>query len=184
MLRARPRHPAGLTLAEMLVTVAVLALTASIVVPSAAPTAPFAVDAAAGEVARAVRFAQREAVRTGAWHTVHFDVVSKSLVMYRLTATGQRDKTNLVLHPVDKAGYEIRFGDMPGSIGQLANVEFKYKNRPVTNLLSFRPDGAPANLNPSNGNVDLLERDGKVVLAQGAVERSVTVARVTGRVTW
>lgn len=174
MPRARLLRPAGYTLAEMLVTVAVLALVAAIAVPSAAPPSAFAADAGAGEVVRAVRFAQREAVRTGAWHAVRFNVAAQSLEVYRLTTNGEQ----AVLHPVEKTKYEIRFG----ANGQLASAEFKYKTRPVTNYISFRPDGAPANFNAGTPAGDLLELNGKVVVAQGKVQRSVSVARVTGRV--
>ncbi|MCC2972862.1 hypothetical protein [Massilia sp. IC2-476] len=165
-------------MAEMLATVAALALAASIVVPNAAPAGAFAADAAASEVTRAIRFAQREAVRTGAWHAVRFDMATQSLLVYRVTSAGLQDNTNLVFHPVDKSRYEVRFG----TTGQLATVEFKYRTRPVTNFISFRPDdGAPASINPADLGVDLLELDGKVVVAQGNVQRSVAVARVTGR---
>jgi type IV fimbrial biogenesis protein FimT len=174
----------GITLVEMMVTVAVIALVAVIAMPTAGPTRSFAADAAAGEVVRAIRFAQREAIRTSAWHAVRFDLPSQSLQVYRITSAGLQDNANLVFHPVDKARYTIRFGDMPGAIGQLATVEFKYRTRPVTNFISFRPDGAPASINPADQGVDTLEQDGKVVIVQGTVQRTVAVARVTGRVTF
>ena len=175
--RLLPLRQRGVTLAEMLVTVAVIALAASIAVPNAGSSAVFAADAGASEVVSAIRFAQREAVRTGAWHAVRFDVAEQSLLVYRLTSAGVQDNAKTVFHPIDKAGYAIRFGAM----GKLAAAEFKFKTRPVTNTLSFRPDGVPANINPSDLSVNLLELDGKVVLAQGGVQRSVAVARVTGR---
>lgn len=175
MLRQR-----GVTLAEMLVTVAVIALAASVVVPSAGSSASFSTEAAAAEIARSIRFAQREAIRTGAWHAVRFDVSAQSLLVYRVTAGGLQDTTKTVLHPIDKVRYEVRLDGM----GRLASVEFKYRTRPVTNFISFRPDGAPASINPSDQDVDALEQDGKVVLTQGGVQRTVTVARVTGRATF
>ncbi len=167
----------GVTLAEMLATVAVIALAASIAVPSASPSAPFAADAAASEVAHAIRFAQREAVRTATWHAVRFDVAAQSLLVYRLTATGAQDTSNKVFHPVSKAEYQVSLRPL----GQLATAEFKYKTRPVTNIISFRPDGAPASFNAAAPTGDLLEQDGRVMLAQENVQRSVTVSRVTGR---
>ncbi|VXC28481.1 Tfp pilus assembly protein FimT/FimU [Massilia sp. 9I] len=176
--RACLYRPAGFTLAEMLVTVAVLALAASIAVSSASPASSFAVDSAAGEVTRAIRFAQREAVRTGTWHVVRFNVAAQSLLVYRLNAAGEQDTVNKVFHPTSKAEYEISLRP----VGQLASADFKYKTRPVTNTISFRPDGAPASFNAGVPAGDLLEVDGKVVLAQGKVQRSVAVARVTGRV--
>lgn len=170
----------GVTLAEMLATVAVIAIAASIVVPAASPSAAFATDAAASEVAHAIRFAQREAVRTGIWHAVRFDLPAQALLVYRLNAGGAQDTANKVLHPVGKAEYEVSLRP----VGQLATVEFKYRTRPVTNYISFRPDGAPASFNAAAPAGDLLEQDGKVVVTQGSVQRSVSVARVTGRATF
>nr|WP_229521201.1 GspH/FimT family pseudopilin [Massilia sp. IC2-477] len=178
--RACSHRPAGFTLAEMLVTVAVLALAAAIAVPNAAPAGAFAADAAASEVARAIRFAQREAIRTGTWHAVRFEVASQSLLVYRLTATGAQDPDYKVLHPVGKAEYDISLRP----IGQLASAQFKYKKRPVNSYISFRPDGTPASFDPGAPAGDLLEQDGKVVLTHGDIQRSVSVARVTGRVTF
>lgn len=171
----------GVTLAEMLATVAVIALVAGLALPDSRPASSFAADAAAGEIVRAVRFAQREAVRTGAWHTAQFDVATQTLRVYRLSSAGVED-SSAVLHPVDKAKYELRLGDMAGTIGRLATVEIKFKTRPMGNTISFRPDGYPASINPADLSVDLLESDGKVVVAHGSVQRQVTIARVTGRV--
>jgi prepilin-type N-terminal cleavage/methylation domain-containing protein len=180
---ARPARPAGVTLAEMMLTVALVALAASIAIPDAAPVSAFAADAVAGEVARAVRFAQRDAIRTGAWHVVRFDVAAQSLRVYRLTPGGMEDPGKPVVHPVDKARYEVRFGDMAGARGRLASVEFKYKGRPVASHISFNPEGAPADINPADLRVELLELNGKIVIVHGRVQREVAVARVTGRVT-
>lgn len=174
----------GVTLVEMMVTVALLALVASLAIPDTRPASTFAADAAAGEVARAIRFAQREAVRTGVWHGARFDPATQSLKVFRVTVFGLESATP-VLHPVDKSTYEVKLGNTPGAIGMLSTVEFKYKTRTVTNFIAFRPDdGMPASINPLGLSVDLLERDGKVVLAHGSVQRELTVARVTGRVSW
>jgi len=170
----------GVTLAEMLATVAVISLVATIAIPSAAPASSFAADAAAGEVVRAVRFAQREALRTGLWHAAQFDVATQSLKVYRVTPAGLEDSTP-VLHPVDKSKYEVRLASTAGAAGLLATVDIKYKSRTVTNYISFGPDGVPASINPADLGVDPLERDGKIVIAHGGVQREVAVARVTGR---
>lgn len=175
MLRQR-----GVTLAEMLATVAVIALAASIVVPGAGSSAAFSADAGAAEIVRSIRFAQREAIRTGAWHAVRFDLATQSLLVYRVNAAGLQDTTRTILHPVDKVKYEVRLDGM----GRLASAEFKYKTRAVTNFISFRPDGTPASIDPADQDADTLELDGKVVLVQDKVQRTVAVARVTGRATF
>ena len=84
MPRPRVLRQAGVTLAEMLVVVAVMALTASIAIPNASPLATITADAATAEVTSAIRFAQREAIRTGAWHTVKIDTATQTLRVYRL----------------------------------------------------------------------------------------------------
>ena len=65
-----PRHMTrlcrGVTLAEMLVVVALIALGAAVAIPSASPVIAVTNDLATSEVIRAIRFTQREALRTSA----------------------------------------------------------------------------------------------------------------------
>lgn len=170
----------GVTLVEMLITVALVALVASIAVPSAAPASSFAAEAVAGEVSRALRFAQREAIRTGSWRFVCIAPVSNSLIVY--DALSACPGTNApVSHPVDKGGYRIDFGSAAGARGQLASSAFTYEDDTTRNYVGFNADGAPAARNGEQAT--LLRSSGKVVIRHAHVEREVAVQALTGRVT-
>ena len=174
------RRQRGVTLAEMLITVAVLALAASIAVSSAAPASGFAAEAVAGEVTRALRFARREAIRTSSWRVVRIDTADQSVSVYRPTADS-RTVDIQAIHPVDKSPYRIEFGNMAGARGQLALVEFKYEDNTVRNYIGFGPDGAPAVQDA--GQARLLKINGKIVIRHAHVEREIAVQPVTGRMT-
>ena len=183
MLRPRALRHAGVTLAEMLVVAAVLALAARIAIPNASPLANARNDVATAEVLQAIRFAQREAVRTGAWHTVKIDTSTQSLRVYRLTASGPEDTSLPVLHPVDKRPYNVAFAS--GSTqATIARAVFTYDGGANTNLntLSFGPDGTPALLTGSNDKDVKIMKAGTVTIRYGNVQRDLAIDTVTGRV--
>lgn len=185
MLRLRALRQAGVTLVEMLAVVAVVAITASIAIPSATPLAAFSTDAATGEIMRAVRFAQREAVRTGAWHTVRIDTATQSLRVYRLTSSGLEDTSIPVLHPIDKRPYNLAFNTGAGPArATVTLVDFDYQSGGNSNLniLSFGPDGTPALLTgPKDGDVKAMTA-GQVSISTGANQRDLAIDIVTGRI--
>jgi prepilin-type N-terminal cleavage/methylation domain-containing protein len=194
-VKLAPRDPggqAGFTLAEIVVVVAVLSIVAAIAVPKADPQAAFAADAAAGEVARALRFAQREAIRTGTWQQVSVDPATQTLRVYRPTSSGGDTAT----HPVAKRDYQISFAGNAMPRATIVSAVFQYDGGPTTNFASFSPDGTPSYLDPSkmaqawslflsgSPDIDPLKVEGRITLRYGNQERVVRVAPVTGRVTF
>lgn len=188
--RGPGKRAAGLTLAEMLVVVAVLAIAATFAIPQADTQAAYAADTAAGEVARALRFAQREAIRTGTYQHVSVDSASQMLRVYQII-----DKTDVpATHPVDKTPYQISFAGNAMLRATIVSAVFKYEGGPTLNVASFGPDGAPAYVDPGllgqvwgfllgSKDIDPLKEDGQIRIRYGNVERVVRVAPVTGRVT-
>lgn len=177
---------AGVTLAEMLVATAVMALTASIAIPNAAPLVAINKDATTTEIIRAIRFAQREAIRTGAWHTVRIDTTTQTLRVYRMTMSGtvSEDTSIPVLHPIDKRKYDQAFGAGSNAPGTIALVDFDYESGGNTNLntLSFGPDGTPGLLTGRKaGDVKSMQA-GKVSIRYGSQQRDLAIDVVTGRV--
>lgn len=174
---------AGVTLAEMLVVVAILALTASIAIPSASPLAAVSTDAATAEITRAIGFAQREAIRTGAWHTVMIDTATQTLRIYRLTATGLEDTTIPVLHPIDKRPYALAFNTGAGPArATITFVDFDYQDSSNLATLSFDPDGTPGLVTSTKNNSVKAMTNGQVSIKSGASQRNLSVDIVTGRV--
>ncbi len=184
MPRPRVLRQAGVTLAEMLVVVAVMALTASIAIPNASPLATITADAATAEVTSAIRFAQREAIRTGAWHTVKIDTTTQTLRVYRLTSSGNEDTNNPVLHPIDKRSYELAFTGNGPARATIVLVDFDYQSGGNSNLntLGFGPDGAPALLLSSKDGDFKAMLQGLVTIKSGASQRNLAIDIVTGRV--
>lgn len=184
------KRQTGTTLAEMVVVVAVVAVAAALAIPKADPQAAFAADAAAAEVARAVRFAQREAIRTGTYLTASVNPATQELRVYRPTSSGG---TNSV-HPVDKREYKISFAGNAMPRATIVSSVFTYEDKAVTNYVTFGPDGAP--IDPASipvvqaypGEVldekkaSPLKNEGTITIRHGNAERVVRVAPVTGRV--
>ncbi len=183
---------AGVTLAEMLVVCAVIGMTAAIAIPQAASLTPAAADAVASEIAQAIRFAQREAIRTGTWQQVSVNSATQELRVYQAN-----DSTGVTaIHPVDKRDYKISFAGNAMPRATIVSAVFKYEGGPTTNYISFGPDGAPSYVDPNKltqlfnqlllgaKQIDPLKEDGLITIRYGAAERVVRVTPVTGRVTF
>lgn len=179
----------GHTLAEMLVVLAILGLVAALVIPTAAPASSFRADAAAQEVAQALRFAQSEALRTGQYYLVRCDVAAGSVTVARLDINATPpapDPAFPVLHPLDKKDYKIVFNPASTTSGvSIASCAFGYADGSSgVPQIEFGGDGAPVNLLGSSGAaVKAMNGTGQITLAAGPVSRTVQVAAVTGRVT-
>lgn len=184
-LRRPARWHAGVTLAEMLAVVAIIALVASIALPSADTVNDPVAAAAATEVAHAIRFAQREALRTGKYHVAEIDPASQTVRVYRLTSSGTigEDTGNPVMHPVDKRTYRIQLADHAPTRAILASSDFVYGASRKGDI-AFGPDGTPVNAEFVKGKAPTaaLSTDGIVRVTAGAATRTVTVDKTTGRV--
>jgi Tfp pilus assembly protein FimT len=174
----------------MLVVIAVIGVTAAIAIPQAPSVSPGVADAVVSEVVQAIRFAQREAIRTGRYQQVSVDPATQSLRVYEQnTSTGAT-----ATHPVDKRPYQISFAGNAMPRATIVSAVFKYEGGPTGNFVSFGPDGAPAYVDPNlltqplfslllgAKDIDPLKEEGKITIRYGTVERVVRVAPVTGRV--
>jgi Tfp pilus assembly protein FimT len=165
---------------EMLAVVAVLGVAAALAIPQASSVPPAVADAAAAEVGHALRFAQGEAIRTGSFYLVRIDPATQMLKVVRPTSSG--DVT--AIHPIDKTAYQISFNGNGMARGTIVSSVFKYDKTALT-YASFGPDGSPGDmhtpLDPTK--IDSLKEDGKITIRYGNVERVISVAPVTGRVT-
>jgi prepilin-type N-terminal cleavage/methylation domain-containing protein len=175
---------AGVTLAEMLVVVAVLALGASIAIPNASLLSTVSASAGATEIIQAIRFAQREAIRTSALYAVKIDPAAQTLRVYRLTTSGIEDTSNPVLHPIDKRPYNVAFGASAPVRATITLVDFDYEGPGNTNqtVLSFNTDGTPALVTGPNAPDIKPMKLGVVTITTGTAVRSFAIDSVTGRV--
>lgn len=174
---------AGVTLVEMVVVLALIALVVSIGVPPADSVDGPRLDAASGEIREACRFAQAAALRGGAWYAVDVDPVGQAVRVYRLNAYYAEDTSVTVMHPVDKQAYRIAFGS--GALGvAIVSAVFQYKNSTTTRTVAYGPDGLPAAGLDGGGSAIALANDGVVTLRHGRTVRQVTIDAVMGKVTY
>jgi prepilin-type N-terminal cleavage/methylation domain-containing protein len=180
---------AGFTLAEIVIVIAIVSITAAIAIPKADPQAAFAADAVAAEVARALRYAQREAIRTGTYQQISVDPATQVLRVYQPNSSTGITAT----HPVDKRPYQISFAGNAMPRATIVSAVFNYEGGPTTNYASFGPDGTPSYIDPSKlsqlwsalfgtKDIDPLKDEGRITIRYGNVERVVRLAPVTGRV--
>ena len=170
----------------MLAAVVLISLVAAIAIPQATSVSPAVVNAASAEVAHAIRFAQREAVRTGKYHVAEIDPARQTVRVYRLVGSGTttvEDTTNPVMHPVDKVPYRISLASNAATRAVVASAVFTY-GADTTSDVTFGADGVPIDVNYVKGKVATagLSADGVVRLQSGAALGSVTVDKITGRV--
>ena len=180
-LVATARRQTGVTLVEMVTVVAILAVAASLAIPTTDPNADLAAEAMAAEVARAMRFAQREAIRTGTYQQVSMDPATQMLRVYQPNQP-KLPASITATHPVDKRLYEISFAGNAMRATIVSSV-FKYDKKPSAIYASFASDGSPAEVDPKSSSFPLKE-EGRITIRYGNAERVIRVAPVTGRVTF
>lgn len=169
----------------MLVVVAILSVAAAITVSQASAVTPYVADAVATEVARAIRFAQREGMRTGIVHVAEIDPGKQTVRVYRLTDRAPYvEDIQPVMYPADEQPYRISLMNNPAMRATIASSDFVYgANR--SGDIAFGSDGTPINVNYIKGAAATasLSTDGVVRVESGAAVRTVTVDKTTGRVT-
>jgi len=175
----------------MLVVIAILGIVAVIAIPQASSlSSATTADAAAAEIARALRFAQREAVRTNNYCVVSIDTATQVLRVDQPTPAGV---TAAATHPIDKRDYQIRFGGNTKLRATLVSSVFKYEGGFTSSYALFGPDGMPVYVDKSavgqlfglllgTKEIKPLKEEGKITVRYGNVERVVRIAPVTARV--
>ncbi len=175
----------GFTLLELQVVVAVLAVFAAVAVPSLAPAGPEKVEAAALQVAEALRFARDEALRTGEVHGVRVLRDTGQVTVYRFNGASDPPFLGTILyHPVSKLPFDFFVPEGAGGAGvSIGNVDhpFSYRGDGTWRRdVLFAPAGTPVTI--LGGAVHQLQI-GQVDLAYDGYQCSVLLAPITGRVT-
>lgn len=176
---------AAYTLTELLIVVAILAITAVVAIPTAQPVAEFRADAAAGEVVNALRFARENAQYSGAQRLFDCDVAANTIAVFALETdkTTTRAARDPVEHPFNRAPYLLNLNAVPaGNTMALVRCTFTFDDNTSSTAIAFNADGKLLRGVGSGVARDNPLRTGQVVLGAGNVERTITVD-TTGRIT-
>lgn len=188
----RSRVDRGFTLVEMLLTVALLALAVSVVLPGSSGVAQARVDAAVNEVAAALRFARSDAIRTASFRVAGFDTTTGRVHVFAVdtTTSPPSELTSMpVQHPTDHKNYDLLLTDSSASVGVvLATVVFAFADGSTSTQLGFDPSGAPVQIQTGGSTLAMTAamppgQTGQITVSLAGLQRSVMVDAVTGRVT-
>lgn len=174
-------HSRGVSLAEILVVLAILAMAAVLAIPSLYPTDPHALDLAAQQVAEAMRYARNEAMRTGQPYGFRQNSSSERIRVFRVDSTiSPWGPVYDVYHPLDKRPYDIVLSSHPFARvdGVAHNRVFRGSCNTPRNVY-FDASGTPWCLDPET----VLLQQFDVTLTLDAASRMVTLDGITGRVT-
>ncbi|WP_036168234.1 Tfp pilus assembly protein FimT/FimU [Massilia sp. 9096] len=132
----------GFTLAEMLVTCAVLAVAAAVALPTSQPAVEVRAGAAASEVARALRFAREDAMRTGVTRMVKCDMANNTLTVYVPDTSG--NVATALNDPLTKMNYALALGQpRAGVSATLRTCSFQFSDNTQAAAVAFDPSGNP-----------------------------------------
>ena len=178
--RARLSAQQGRTLLEMIIVVAIIAMAAAVVVPSATSTHLRRLDLAGSEVADAFRFAREEARRTGVVHGVSTDVPNNLIRVFRLDEGPNPNlKVFDVRNPVAKQLYAIQIGASPYAgvgLDSYGGQMVGTCNDPGN--IAFDSNGVVRCVEPTTTRID----NAYVQLAAGQLTLTVAIDSYTGRV--
>ena len=181
------RPACGQTLIELIAVMGIMSVVLLLALPRAEPMRPPLVDAAVGAVARALRFAQADALRTGSYRVVDIDASAATVRVYGLNMTPTppiEDTANPVMHPVDKKRYDLFLRDAYAGAGISISASFAYSDGTTVTQVTFGSDGVPVKLNgPTAADIKPLNATGVIQVAIDTFSRSLNVDVDSGRVT-
>ena len=170
----------GLSLAELMMVVALLGIVAVVAIPGLSSSNPQRLDEASGEVVQALRFARAQAQLMQQDYGVTLRPAPAGLAVFRVDTSGALPALVYdVIHPVDRHPYDITLDAPPYAPGTALSADFRYAaGGTASATVAFDPSGAP--VDPNTGAP--LFQTGTVTVTLGDLARTVSVAPVTGRV--
>lgn len=177
-------HCAAYTLTELMIVVAILAIAAAVAMPTAQPVAEFRAEAAAGEVAHALRFARENAQHSGELRLFDCNTATNAIAVMGLTTSKSTTiAAGAVNHPSSGAPYRLTLNAAPaGNNMALVRCTFTYTDNATVTSVAFDATGKPVRGLGSGGTRDKTLRSGQIVLGAGHVVRKVDID-ASGRIT-
>ena len=145
------------SLAELIMVVAILAITAAIVIPGLRDTDKFQAMSAARMITSDIEYARDTAITMQTPVTVTFNVLGKSYTLSNASGT--------LVHPMTKKAYTVAFASQSG-FGAVGLVSASFGGAPA---VTFDVTGAP-------------NQEGTVQVQAGSFPYTIQVYRATGRV--
>lgn len=174
----RHRASAGYTLLELLMVVAILSIVAVVAIPSSSPVDAFRVDAAAGEVALALRHARDEARRTGQPHLLDCQPQQNRIAVHAVVTANDTSSAAPapVVQPASGAPYAVSLDAAPaGSHMTIASCTFTFADNASAAGVVFDADGNPVRGIGKGPARSAALRSGTVVIGTGNARRAVIV---------
>jgi prepilin-type N-terminal cleavage/methylation domain-containing protein len=186
MLRGAPRGACGFTLLELLVVLVILGAVTALTQLASDPVRPAQLEVAARDVVQALRFAQADAIRSGAYRVVDCSVTTNTIRIYALNMVPKppiEDTATPISHPLDKKLYALALAARAGTgLVQLDSCQFVYSGGPTNNRVAFGSDGAPVYVGgPAAADVKPLA-SGVLQMSAGTHRRTISVDARTGRI--
>lgn len=171
----------GFTLVEMLVSVAILGITAAAVIPLLSSNDPQKLGVAAEETANMLRFALSEASRTGGYVLVDCKIVPGHLRLFNADSSGT--PSGAIDDPLTKRAIDLDVRNSTFSQGVISTPQFR-GDGVIRQQLLIGATGPGLTLESMNGigNKSALQANSGVLLAYSGQSITVRINEVTGLV--
>ena len=179
----KPRAFAGgFTLVEILAVIVILGIASAIIVPQMGTRDDMRAAAAARTLVADLIYAQNQAITTGRWVYVKFDVANNK---YTLLSTANSGGDVAINHPITQTTYAQQFGVSSRGWEQVSIASAVFNGADVTFRpmypVAFDEIGSPYVFNYANNQTNDLN-DGGVVLRAGQFTTTVSVQPATGEI--
>lgn len=175
----------GVTLLNLMIIVAIVAIFSTIAIPTFTSSDKYQLELASEHIVNAIRFARREAIRTGDMYGVEVDRSSKHFYVYKVDVdTKPVSPEFIAYHPINKNKYSYYFdSDLNLSTISISNSAdpFLFSDSVRRKSLLFDANGTPVWFDSNINSIYQLS-DGEVILSRGNAQNSVYVQPLNGRV--
>lgn len=178
----RSRH-AGVTLPELLIVVTLIAIIGALAIPSLNSLESLRVTTATSQLTAALRYAREESIRTGLIHSVEFTPASNLAQVLLIPGFGSMSVDRpVVRHPISRQLYSLDLDDDPTTTpSQLDTLTLIFDSVGQQSRIDFMPTGQPVWIDLFDQPFRLV--NGSIVLSAQAVQQTINLDPLTGRVT-